>query len=49
MTIVPGVDHMGIVYRPEAIRAILAALTDPAPEDAGPMSKLAGRRPFRSR
>ena len=25
VTIVPGVDHMGIVYRPEAIRAIRAA------------------------
>jgi pimeloyl-ACP methyl ester carboxylesterase len=28
VTIVPGVDHMGIVYRPEAIRAILAAMAD---------------------
>ena len=26
VTIVPGVDHMGIVYRDEAIRAILAAM-----------------------
>ena len=26
VTIVPGVDHMGIVYRPEAIKAILAAM-----------------------
>ena len=25
VTIIPGVDHMGIVYRPEAIKAILAA------------------------
>ena len=25
VTIVPGIDHMGIVYRPEAIKAILAA------------------------
>ena len=29
VTIVPGVDHMGIVYRPEAIRAIVAALNEP--------------------
>jgi alpha-beta hydrolase superfamily lysophospholipase len=29
VTIVPGVDHMGIVYRPEAIRAIIAALNEP--------------------
>ena len=29
VTIVPGVDHMGIVYRPEAIRAIVAALDEP--------------------
>jgi pimeloyl-ACP methyl ester carboxylesterase len=28
VTIVPGVDHMGIVYRPQAIKAILAAMTD---------------------
>ena len=26
VTILPGVDHMGIVYRPEAIKAIVAAL-----------------------
>jgi pimeloyl-ACP methyl ester carboxylesterase len=26
VTIVPGVDHMGIVYRPEAIKAMLAAM-----------------------
>jgi pimeloyl-ACP methyl ester carboxylesterase len=26
VAIVPGVDHMGIVYRPEAIKAILAAM-----------------------
>jgi hypothetical protein len=25
-TIVPGVDHMGVVYRPEATKAILAAM-----------------------
>ena len=25
VTIVPGVDHMGIVYRPEAVKAVLAA------------------------
>ena len=30
VTIVPGVDHMGIVYRPEAIKAIVAALAEPA-------------------
>ena len=29
MTIVPGVNHMGIVYRPEAIKAIVAALAEP--------------------
>jgi pimeloyl-ACP methyl ester carboxylesterase len=29
VTIVPGVDHIGIVYRPEAIKAILAALAEP--------------------
>jgi pimeloyl-ACP methyl ester carboxylesterase len=29
VTIVPGVDHMGIVYRPEAMKAILAALAEP--------------------
>ncbi len=29
VTIVPGVDHMGIVYRPEAIKAILAAVAQP--------------------
>jgi pimeloyl-ACP methyl ester carboxylesterase len=28
VTIVPGVDHMGIVYRPEAIKAILAAMSE---------------------
>jgi len=28
VTILPGVDHMGIVYRPEAIKAILAAMAD---------------------
>jgi pimeloyl-ACP methyl ester carboxylesterase len=26
--IIPGVDHMGVVYRPEAIKAILAAIAD---------------------
>ena len=29
VTIVPGVDHMGIVCRPEAIKAILAAMAEP--------------------
>ena len=29
VTIIPGVDHMGIVYRPEAIKAILAAMAEP--------------------
>jgi pimeloyl-ACP methyl ester carboxylesterase len=29
VTIVPGVDHIGIVYRPEAIKAILAAMAEP--------------------
>ncbi len=29
VTIIPGVDHMGIVYRPEAIKAILAAVAEP--------------------
>jgi alpha-beta hydrolase superfamily lysophospholipase len=29
VTIVPGVDHMGIVYRSEGIRAIVAALNGP--------------------
>ena len=29
VTIVRGVDHMGIVYRPEAIKAIVAALAGP--------------------
>ena len=28
VTIVPGVNHMGIVYRPEAIKAILAAMAE---------------------
>jgi pimeloyl-ACP methyl ester carboxylesterase len=28
VTIVPGVDHMGIVSRPEAIKAILAAFAE---------------------
>src|SRR5271170_618294 len=28
VTILPGVDHMGVVYRPEAIKAILAAMAD---------------------
>ena len=31
VTIVPGVDHMGIVYRPEAIKAIVAAMTKTNP------------------
>ena len=26
VTILPGVDHMGVCYRPEAIKAIVAAL-----------------------
>jgi alpha-beta hydrolase superfamily lysophospholipase len=29
VTIVPGVDHMGVVYRPEAIKAILAVIAEP--------------------
>ena len=29
MTILPNVDHMGVVYRPEAIKAILAAMAEP--------------------
>ena len=29
VTVIPGVDHMGIVYRPEAIKAILAAMAEP--------------------
>jgi pimeloyl-ACP methyl ester carboxylesterase len=29
VTIIPGVDHMGIVYRPEAIKAIVAAVAEP--------------------
>jgi pimeloyl-ACP methyl ester carboxylesterase len=29
LTILPGVDHMGVVYRPEAIKAILAANAEP--------------------
>jgi pimeloyl-ACP methyl ester carboxylesterase len=29
VTIIPGVDHMGVVYRPEAIKAILAANAEP--------------------
>ena len=29
VTILPGVDHMGVVYRPEAIKAILAAMAEP--------------------
>jgi pimeloyl-ACP methyl ester carboxylesterase len=29
VTILPGVDHIGIVYRPEAIKAILAANAEP--------------------
>jgi pimeloyl-ACP methyl ester carboxylesterase len=29
VTIVPGADHMGVVYRPEAIKAILAAIAEP--------------------
>jgi pimeloyl-ACP methyl ester carboxylesterase len=29
MTILPNVDHMGVVYRPEAIKAILAANAEP--------------------
>ena len=29
LTILPGVDHMGIVYRPVAIKAILAAMAEP--------------------
>lgn len=29
VTVLPGVDHMGIVYKPEAIKAILAAMAEP--------------------
>ena len=29
LTVLPGVDHMGIVYKPEAIKAILAAIAEP--------------------
>lgn len=29
LTILPGVDHIGVVYRPEAIKAILAAIAEP--------------------
>jgi pimeloyl-ACP methyl ester carboxylesterase len=29
VTIIPGVDHIGIVYRPEAIKAIVGALGEP--------------------
>ena len=29
VTILPGVDHMGVVYRPEAMKAILAAMAEP--------------------
>jgi pimeloyl-ACP methyl ester carboxylesterase len=29
VTIIPGVDYMGIVYRPEAIKAIVAAMAEP--------------------
>jgi alpha-beta hydrolase superfamily lysophospholipase len=28
VTVLPGVDHMGIVYRPEAMKAILAAMAE---------------------
>lgn len=31
VTIVPGVNHMGIVYRPEAIKAIVAAMAEANP------------------
>lgn len=30
VTILPGVDHMGVVYKAEAIKAILAAMAEPA-------------------
>jgi pimeloyl-ACP methyl ester carboxylesterase len=30
VTIIPGVDHIGVVYRPEAIEAIIAAFAEPA-------------------
>jgi pimeloyl-ACP methyl ester carboxylesterase len=29
VTIIPGLDHMGIVYRPEALKTILAAMAEP--------------------
>jgi hypothetical protein len=28
VTVLPGVDHMGIVYKPEAITAILDAMAE---------------------
>jgi hypothetical protein len=28
VTVLPGVDHMGIVYKAEAIKAILAAMAE---------------------
>ena len=28
LTVLPGVDHMGIVYKAEAIKAILAAMAE---------------------
>jgi pimeloyl-ACP methyl ester carboxylesterase len=29
LTVLPGVDHMGIVYKPKALKAILAAMAEP--------------------
>jgi alpha-beta hydrolase superfamily lysophospholipase len=29
VTVLPGVDHMGIVYKPEALKRILAAMVEP--------------------
>ena len=31
LKIIPDVDHMGIVYRPEAIKAIIAAMAEGSP------------------
>ena len=31
LRISPDVDHMGIVYRPEAIKAIIAAMAEGSP------------------
>ncbi len=50
VTIVPGVDHMGIVYRPEAIKAILAAMAETgAYEEEEPDVQIDGGGPLRAR